>query len=118
MVTTLLLNAVNYLRRSEGFIKIVLLIVQDTLPASIKPGLYLGIIAYAKSREIITKLNIKYILSVTSARYRPIIPADINNKLIYLKDWKHENIIIYFPEVYNFINKALSKRERITGKLD
>jgi len=58
----------------------VLPIMKNKLPTLIEPRLYLRTIAHTKSHEIITKLNIKHVLSVTSARHQPTIPASINNK--------------------------------------
>src|SRR5438105_1823807 len=112
---TLLSNAVDRLRRSESLVKMMLPLLTKTLPTLIEPGLYLGTIAHAESREIMTKLNIKYILSVTSASHRPTIPAGINNKWICLKDGQYENIITHFPEACDFIEKALAGRDRIAG---
>jgi len=90
----------------------VLLIVRNKLPTLIEPGLYLGIIAYVESNEIVAKLNIKYILLVTSIRYWPIILAGISQKWINLQNEKHKNIIAYFSKAYKFIEKALEERER------
>jgi len=115
---TLLSNAVDRLLRSESLVKMVLPILQRPSPTLIEPGLYLGTIAHAESREIMAKLNIKHTLSVTSARHRPTIPAGINNKWICLKDRQCEKIITYFPDACDFIEKALARQDEIKGNSD
>ncbi|KAK3341923.1 hypothetical protein B0T25DRAFT_464942, partial [Lasiosphaeria hispida] len=37
---------------------------------------------------------------------------------IYLKDGQYENIIIYFPEACDFIEKALAERDKNAGNKD
>ena len=83
----------------------------DNIPAEVIPGLYIGSIGSAMSKNVLKELGITHILCVADS-ISPIFPEDFCYKIIKILDSPNVEITQYLPECFDFINSAL-----LTGKI-
>jgi dual specificity MAP kinase phosphatase len=79
--------------------------VEAPRPDLIMPGLFLGSLEAAKNRHFLKKNNVTHILSVLRGA-RAFYPNDFTYKIIHEDDSLSANLLQYFEETFEFIDRA------------
>mmetsp|Transcript_42092 Transcript_42092/g.51060 ORF Transcript_42092/g.51060 Transcript_42092/m.51060 type:complete len:208 (-) Transcript_42092:292-915(-) len=84
----------------------------DSKPARIADGIYLGSIGAASSKDTLKALSITHILCVASA-IQPKFPEDFNYKTVAVLDSPTVELSEYFEECFEYINKVIAGGEAL-----
>lgn len=77
---------------------------RDVAPCQILPFLYIGAEAHAENKDIVRRLNITYILNVTTKV--PTMIEGVTYKNIPILDSWNQNLIQHFESAFEFIDMA------------
>lgn len=79
----------------------------DNNPSEVVPGVFIGSIGAAMSKNKLKDIGITHVLCVADS-ITPIFPDDFDYKTVKILDSPDVSIVSYLPECFDYINNALS----------